>query len=72
MAEIVPFPLVRRRRLIGRLRRSRPGEFQHYIRQQVRMLRRAGIPEEEIDRQLRAVWCAVQLGGGNVPFGGVA
>jgi hypothetical protein len=61
-AVVIPFPLVRRKRLIARLRRSKPGEFRHYVDQQVSMLRRAGIAEDEIDRQLRALFCAVQFG----------
>jgi hypothetical protein len=71
-AIIVAFPLVRRCRWIARLRQSKPGEFRHYLRMQVRMLERAGISEEEIAHQLRAVIAAAQLGGPPNRTGGVA
>jgi hypothetical protein len=72
-ADIIAFPLVRRRRLIARLRQSKPGEFRYYLRQQIGMLRRAGIPEDEIDRQVRAAICAAQVGGPRTHIpGGVA
>ncbi len=71
MAKIVPFPLVRRRRLIARLRKSKPGEQRHYLRVQARMLEQAGISEDEILRQLRALWAAAQCGPTN-RTGGVA
>jgi hypothetical protein len=63
MADIVPFPLIRRRRLIARLRQSKPGELRHYLRVQARMLERAGIDGDEIAAQLRALCVAVQCGG---------
>ena len=71
MAEIIPFPLARRRKLIARLRQSKPGEFRYYVRQQVGSLRKAGISEDEIERQLRTVFCAVRLSGpvSHVPGG---
>ena len=61
-AKVLPFPPVRRQRLIARLRRSKPGEYRNCLRLQARMLQRAGISEEEICRQLRSVIAAAQYG----------
>ena len=61
-AEVIPFPLVRRRRLVARLRQSKPGQFQHYIEKQARMLQRAGIVDDEIERQLQALVNLAQPG----------
>jgi len=63
MGTVVPFPLVRRSRLIAR--KSKPGEQRHYLRVQARMLQRTGIGEDEILRQLRALWATAQCGPPN-------
>jgi hypothetical protein len=71
-ATVVPFPLTRRRKLVARLRKSKPGEYRHCLRLQARMLERAGIPEEEICRQLRALITAAQYGPPPQRTGGMA
>ena len=68
MAEILPFPLTRRRAFIrrtaARIADAAPktGEklLAHALRQQAAAMTRRGIPDGVVDRECRALECAIR------------
>ena len=56
MAEVIPFPLIRRRKLIAQLRGAKSEKQQWFtLERTAAAMQRVGIPMQVIDSQIRAV-----------------
>jgi uncharacterized protein DUF6074 len=80
MAEIVPFPLTRRRAFVAKQAAHaawmRPAAAERYVRYQVQLqgdtMRRKGVPEDLVQRELKCFETAVRVALHRSQMGGVS